>query len=110
LGRSVRENIIEGLMIAGQKYGDQGVISYVAAAAAEDFKNGLALLALVCPKAVEARINSQVEMIQKYESAADVARDLQRLGVQMPDLLPDFVGDPIVDEAELVEGEIGPPK
>jgi hypothetical protein len=77
ISRSVRESIIEGLARAGGG-GPEGVVRYVTAAAKADYKYGIALMSLVCPKAIEANIRHEQATLVTIE---DLDIELQKAGL-----------------------------
>jgi hypothetical protein len=98
--REAREAILLGLEIAGNRMGRFGIVSYVVQAALSDYKNGIALLSLITPRQIAASI-TKTETI-RYESVADIAADLEKMGIRVPELFAaDWVGDPV--DAEVVE-------
>jgi hypothetical protein len=76
ISRSVRQSILEGINRAGGG-GPEGVVRYVHAAAKESYRYGIAMLALVTPKAVEAVVRHEEVLL----SIEDLDRSLVEAGL-----------------------------
>ena len=109
VSRSTREAILQGLEIAGNTMGRQGLISYIVAAARADFKYGVAMLGMVTPRTAHIDVTS---CEQNFVSIADLDASLVAAG--LPATREVFQLDyrstaPEAEETEVVEGE-EPPK
>jgi hypothetical protein len=110
--RSTREAILEGLTIAGNSMGRQGIVSYVVAAAKADFRHGIALLSMVTPRHLNADVTIRNEPV--ITTIAQLNAELAKAGLPPSGEIfkIDFKGSPApsdVDEAEVVEAETSPP-
>jgi hypothetical protein len=101
--REVREAILLGLEIAGNRLGRFGMVSYIVEAALHDYKNGIAMLSLVTPRQIAATINTKTEI--SYPTLAELNEDLRKRGLKPPPELfvADWLGD---DEVEVVENHV----
>jgi hypothetical protein len=72
--RSVREAIIAGLNAAG---GPEGMIAYVTRVALEDYRLGVAMMALVCPRQADVTFRSEPVLM----SVEDLDRSLIEAGL-----------------------------
>ena len=99
--RSVRESIIAGLNAAG---GPQGMAAYVTRVALEDPKLGVAMMALVCPKAIEATVRHEDQVLLSVEQLDESLRQAG-LPPSKEIFALDFKGTsvPEPEEAEVVD-------
>ena len=110
--RSTREAILEGLTIAGNSMGRQGIVSYVVEAAKADFRHGIALLSMVTPRHLNADVTIRNDPI--ITTVAQLDAELAKAGLPPSGEIfkIEYRGQPApsdADEAEVVEAEISPP-
>jgi hypothetical protein len=110
--RSTREAIFQGLAIAGNTMGKEGIVSYVVEAALADFKYGIALLSMVTPRHLNADVTIRNEPV--ITTIGQLDAELAKAGLPPSGEIfkIDFKGSPApsdVDEAEVVEAETSPP-
>jgi hypothetical protein len=74
LSRNVREQIIAGLNAAG----GGNMANYVTRVALADHRLGVAMMSLVCPKAIEANIRHEEQV---FVSVEDLDRSLTEAGL-----------------------------
>ncbi len=101
ISRSTRQCILEGLTIAGNTMGDQGVVSYVTQAALADFRHGIALLGMITPRQADVTITRAPAPVTLAELDAELAR--MNLPPMREVFAVDFRGSPNPDdEAEIL--------
>ena len=109
--RSTREAILEGLTIAGNSMGREGIVSYVVAAAKADFRHGIALLSMVTPRHFNADVTIHNEPVITTIEQLDAELAKEGLPPSGEIFKVDYKGSPTpsdFDEAEVVEAEISP--
>jgi hypothetical protein len=101
ISADTRREILRGIAAHGADgKGEGGIAGAVYRAVADSSRNAVSLLCAITPKEISAQIN-KVETI-RYKSINDVAADLEKMGIRMPELFgPDFVGDEV--EVEVLE-------
>jgi len=104
--RSTREAILEGLTIAGNSMGRQGIVSYVVAAAKADFRHGIALLSMVTPRHLNADVTIRNEPVITTVEQLDAELSKAGLPPSGEIFKIDFQGNPTpsdANEAELID-------
>jgi hypothetical protein len=107
--RSTREAILEGLTIAGNSMGREGIVSYVVAAAKADFRHGIALLSMVTPRHLNADVTIRNEPVITTIEQLDAELAKAGLPPSREIFAISYKESPApsdADEAEFVEAEI----
>jgi hypothetical protein len=99
--RTIRESVVEGINRAGGG-GPEGVVQYAEQAARKDYRYGIAMLQLVVPKAIEATVRHEEQVLLTVE---DLDESLRQAGLPPTKEIfaLDYRGDPAESVQDIAE-------